>query len=1115
MKAMAVLRKLAMSRTGRWVAIRIGDELEIIDLLGTAGNRWTRAGGDFDFVAKQLWVLDGRSLRRLNLDDLSVIEPHLVLPHSGSGLVVGHGPQAAEAVVVGDPTSLLVSVRSEAIIADPIDEVSGAERVVAVHGWRTLVSGADRLRALDRGGREAWRTTAPLGGEVLGAWFLFGGRAAAALIRGESGDAFRVVGPNGAAIHHIATATSASWCVAEQLGQAFIFDGDQEVTRVDLRYGKVVGTAAAPSAIVEMACDQDGKHVVLALGAGREGEVLHVVVSELFRPIRREPHGNGVSDLDLIGAGADRSVNGVGVRPEAEPGTESGVEASAEARTARIDAPILAPTLGQTVAPAEESQLPHGVTAVSEGRRRPISTDAAAGDAPITSPQQPKRVDVPDDLPLALGPPPPEPPVVRSGETSPYLTARAHLDAMLDLVSARVALAIADAWNSGRLSTPHGTKRPFELEVAALLGDSAGAAPQKVTTGKAEVDRRQREASERAAASAQRGIRLPFSELAREMRLSPVAAQLLLLSSAPSLRGEISRLYSVLSNDPNRPLVDRFLIEQIVGEQSSLRDQIARELAPDSRLVRHGLLVVGASASGSLFAPITVPDALLDRLRGLPIPRTDDVSTVRVADRSLDQIYIVSSVKRELVSHLAQTRPPQDPLRLVIRGRRGAGRHSVMAALAARVGREVIAIDTQRMPRMPREMVTVLRTALFRANVHGLIPMLSGLEAIEPTDADLREMVRQVLRTHPGPIIVRTSPESMLPMDAGFLTVTLPSLSEAQRADVWSGLCGAVGLVANFDHLASRYRIGPGVIERVASHVASRRALADDNTDQTLAIEEQVRQYVATRLDHVASRITRVAQWEDIALPDEMLDSLREFIGRARHRRTVFEKWGYETKMSSARGLTALFYGPPGTGKTMVAGVISTELGLDLYRVDLARVVSKWLGETEKNLAEVFDAAEDGQVLILFDEADSLFAKRTDVKTSNDRYANLEVNYLLQRLDTFEGVAILTSNLDGAIDPAFKRRLSLRLQFPFPDEDMRVRLWAAHVTPQIPTEGLFDFADLARRFPMSGGYIRNAAIRAAFLAAHEGQSLSQAYLLRAIQLEYREMGKLSTSTRIE
>jgi SpoVK/Ycf46/Vps4 family AAA+-type ATPase len=199
----------------------------------------------------------------------------------------------------------------------------------------------------------------------------------------------------------------------------------------------------------------------------------------------------------------------------------------------------------------------------------------------------------------------------------------------------------------------------------------------------------------------------------------------------------------------------------------------------------------------------------------------------------------------------------------------------------------------------------------------------------------------------------------------------------------------------------------------------------------------------------------------------------------------------------------------------MVAGLIARELGLDLYRVDLARITSKWIGETEKNLAEVFDAAEDGQALVLFDEADSLFAKRTEVKSSVDRYANLEVNYLLQRLDTFEGVAILTTNLEGSIDMAFKRRMSLRLAFPFPDEEMRIRLWAAHIPPEVPTLGDFDFADLARRFPMSGGYIRNSALRAAFLAAQESRPLGQEHLLRAINLEYRELGKLAAGGRME
>jgi SpoVK/Ycf46/Vps4 family AAA+-type ATPase len=173
------------------------------------------------------------------------------------------------------------------------------------------------------------------------------------------------------------------------------------------------------------------------------------------------------------------------------------------------------------------------------------------------------------------------------------------------------------------------------------------------------------------------------------------------------------------------------------------------------------------------------------------------------------------------------------------------------------------------------------------------------------------------------------------------------------------------------------------------------------------------------------------------------------------------------------------------------------------------------VGETEKNLGEVFDAAEEGQLMLLFDEADSLFAKRSEVKSANDRYANLEVNYLLQRLDSFEGLAILTTNLEGSIDPAFKRRLSMRLYFPFPDEDLRARLWENHIPSRVPTAGKLDFAALARRFPLSGGYIRNSALRAAFLAAQERAPITQAHLERAVLLEYRDLGKLSQDGRME
>src|SRR5688500_15999565 len=221
--------------------------------------------------------------------------------------------------------------------------------------------------------------------------------------------------------------------------------------------------------------------------------------------------------------------------------------------------------------------------------------------------------------------------------------------------------------------------------------------------------------------------------------------------------------------------------------------------------------------------------------------------------------------------------------------------------------------------------------------------------------------------------------------------------------------------------------------------------------------------------------------------------------------------------LATSRGLTALFSGPPGTGKTLVAGVVARELGLDLYQIDLSKLMSKWIGETERNLASIFDAAEDGQVILLFDEADSLFAKRTEVRSSNDRYANLEVNYLLQRLDSFEGIAILTTNASSSIDQAFKRRLSFRLSFPFPDEETREQLWRAHLPATLPTQGPLALDKLAHKYQLSGGYIRNACLRAAFLAARDGDGagVSQAHLERAVELEFAELGKLSSTGSLD
>jgi SpoVK/Ycf46/Vps4 family AAA+-type ATPase len=255
-------------------------------------------------------------------------------------------------------------------------------------------------------------------------------------------------------------------------------------------------------------------------------------------------------------------------------------------------------------------------------------------------------------------------------------------------------------------------------------------------------------------------------------------------------------------------------------------------------------------------------------------------------------------------------------------------------------------------------------------------------------------------------------------------------------------------------------------------------------------VETGIRAVLDDRLSGLATRITVTQTWDDLVLPDDQTAALVEMVARIRERRRVYEDWGFASKLAKGLGVTALFSGPPGTGKTMAAGLIARELGVDVYQVEPSKLTSKWIGETEKNLAALFDAAEGGHAILLFDEADGLFSKRTNVQSSNDRHANQEVNYLLQRLETFTGICVLTTNHESAIDDAFRRRFSVHVRFPMPAADERLRLWRTMVPVSAPIAADVDFRRLADTFVMSGGYIRNAVLRAAFVAADESLAIA-------------------------
>jgi SpoVK/Ycf46/Vps4 family AAA+-type ATPase len=307
--------------------------------------------------------------------------------------------------------------------------------------------------------------------------------------------------------------------------------------------------------------------------------------------------------------------------------------------------------------------------------------------------------------------------------------------------------------------------------------------------------------------------------------------------------------------------------------------------------------------------------------------------------------------------------------------------------------------------------------------------------------------------------------------------------------------------------IAGQFQLSAGQIrDAVAS--AKDRAVQRGGTVHGLDLFAAARAHSSPGLSSLARKITPRYVWQDIVLPADQLDILREIVATVRGRPVVLDEWGVGKKLTASNGVTILFAGPPGTGKTMAAEIIATALGLDLYKIDLSTIVSKYIGETEKNLEKIFSEAQSSNAILFFDEADAIFGKRSEVKDAHDRYANIEISYLLQRMEAYDGVTILATNLRANLDEAFTRRLQFAVDFPFPDEENRLRIWQTLFPLDVPRDTDLDFGLLARRFKLAGGNIRNIIVSAAYLAASDGGRVTMSHILHGTRRELQKMGRL-------
>lgn len=636
-------------------------------------------------------------------------------------------------------------------------------------------------------------------------------------------------------------------------------------------------------------------------------------------------------------------------------------------------------------------------------------------------------------------------------------------------------------------------------------------------------------------------------KLAHLFGLTPFDSNVLLMCLAPELDPAFERIYSYVQDDIKRKYVTPHLALSFFGwanllsnehearsvllssldDEYSLKDELSFDDAylhapcnrflPKAPLCRFRLVTIESETSSALTnnsRPLYLDQRIADYLRG--VNRLDErladlLHPVMPMPLAPSQREAMEQASRSLADISSTDRWPV----VNIYGPPGAGKQSAAHALAARLGWRLYRLGIGALPPSGPERQDLLSRLEREAMLLHTAFYLST-EDVEAADRSRRSILEELIEQLDTFLFIGSSERWRSELKT--LPVVLPKPDAAEQCFLWTEALNGQSKNINgygeplngyIEALVQQFDFGP---QAIVQAVANAKMQANFRASESMGVPtrqdlwQAAREQAGRHLEGLAQRIISGYFWEDIILPEEISRQLREIAGQVAHRFQVYELWGFGAKLARGRGISALFAGPSGTGKTMAAEVLANHLDLDLYRIDLAGVVSKYIGETEKNLKKIFDAAEQSGTILFFDEADALFGNRTEVKDSHDRYANIEVDYLLQRMEDYRGLAILATNRKSALDNAFLRRLRFLVDFPFPDIENRRRIWQRVFPSKAEVEGL-DY-DFLARLDIAGGNIKNIALNAAFLAAGEKRPISMEHVMRAAQREYVKIGKL-------
>lgn len=627
------------------------------------------------------------------------------------------------------------------------------------------------------------------------------------------------------------------------------------------------------------------------------------------------------------------------------------------------------------------------------------------------------------------------------------------------------------------------------------------------------------------------GTELRLPRLVSLFNLSPVEVDALLICLAIELDLRYERLYAYAQDDVTKkqPRVD--LILNVLCP--NLADRLAARsiFLPTGPLLRCNLLELtdepGQSYTPLLGRFVHIQRRILDFLLGLdeiderllaftasfdPNISFDDLTLTPAA---VGQIKGIAARWQHKVREKTGNRQGET---LYLQGQYGSGRRAVPEALSQALGKRLLCVDLERLLAHSDNSVVSL---LFReAQLQDALLLLRNLDACLGDEKDktlLRDNLFNAMEHHPGLVCISGETEWEPRGKLGkrlYMRLSMSTPDYATRAELWKRETDDYAAAEDsfseqdLESLANKFTFTPGQIQDAV--IAARGLAAWRSTEDLPTLDEF---YAAARaqstpiLNTMARKISPRFTWKDIVLIPDSLEILHEISNTIKNRHIVLGQWGFQRKLSTGLGLNILFAGESGTGKTMAADILAGELGLDLYKIDLSGIVSKYIGETEKNLDRIFVEAKTSNAILFFDEADAVFGKRSEVRDSHDRYANIEISYLLQKMEEYDGVVILATNLRSNIDEAFVRRMHAVVDFPMPEAEYRLRIWQVHFPPEAP-RGELDLEFMAERFKIAGGNIRNIVLSAAFLAAEDEQPIEMRYIARAARRELQKMGRL-------